>query len=287
MQARDIVIGILSVLLIALLIYTFILGPESGESPDLAQIAASQEKSEQQIKEIAELKQSKEKLELQINETIKIKNEAIAQLQQQVDQQNKLLEEKANPESIVSLQKQITLLQEELEQKREIQNALTNSDSNPLEKASSPLQNQDMEISERSDKSVVIRFSNRVLFDTGKAQLKSSGKELLNKVGAVFNRIRGLDIQVEGHTDSRPIGIVLQKRYSTNWELSTARSTNVVRYLVENLGVDATHISAAGYGQFRPVANNDNAENRQLNRRVEFVLRPILPEKQEEIPDFN
>ena len=90
-----------------------------------------------------------------------------------------------------------------------------------------------------------------------------------------------------GHTDSVPISLELSKIYATNWELSTARSTNVVRYLVEQLGVDAAHISAAGYGPFRPITDNDTPENQQLNRRVEFILRPILLEEQGELPDFE
>ncbi len=257
MQSRNIVIGILSILLVVVLIYTFVINPETDGTPIQAQIS-------QQTQEIEQLKQTNDQLQQQVD-------------QQQVDQQR----------AVRSSENRIASLQEELEQKLQIQKSLTKKDTGLAETPSSSLKKQEMEVTERSDKSVVIRFSDTVLFDVGKVHLKPSGKKLLRKVGAVLSQIKELDIQVEGHTDNIPIARVLQRKYATNWELSAARSTNVVRYLVENLGVDGAHISAAGYGQYRPVADNNTFENQRLNRRVEFVLRPILPEVREALPDLN
>ena len=76
-------------------------------------------------------------------------------------------------------------------------------------------------------------------------------------------------VKVEGHTDSRPISTY---RYPSNWELSSARSSSVIRYLIENHGLDSTRFIAVGYGDTRPVVPNTSPENWQKNRRVEIVI---------------
>jgi len=77
------------------------------------------------------------------------------------------------------------------------------------------------------------------------------------------------DIRVEGHTDDLPIST---KRFPSNWELSTARATSVVRYYLENYDVDPRQFSAAGYSEYKPLYDNDSPENRAKNRRVEIVV---------------
>ncbi len=76
-------------------------------------------------------------------------------------------------------------------------------------------------------------------------------------------------VRVEGHTDDLPIN---NERFPSNWELSTARATTVIKQLVEEYGLDPRQFSAAGYGEYRPLAPNDSMENRALNRRVDIVL---------------
>ena len=87
--------------------------------------------------------------------------------------------------------------------------------------------------------------------------------------------IRDKRIQVEGHTDSRPLRWDYREKFPTNWELSAARAAIIVRYLIDNVGIDATRLSAVGYGLYQPVASNDSPEGQQANRRVEFALLPI------------
>ncbi|GAB4389186.1 MAG: OmpA family protein [Thermodesulfovibrionales bacterium] len=113
----------------------------------------------------------------------------------------------------------------------------------------------------------------RILFDSGSADVKKSGREVLDRVAGVLARVPDRDIRVEGHTDDVPIGPRLREAFPTNWELSTARATNVVRYLVE-AGVDPARLTAAGRSQYSPVAPNDTAEGRAKNRRIEIVLVP-------------
>jgi chemotaxis protein MotB len=99
------------------------------------------------------------------------------------------------------------------------------------------------------------------------------GKEVLNKVNDVLMDIQENKISIEGHTDNVPIGPKLAQRFPTNWELSTARATQVVRYLI-SLGADTARIGASGFSEYQPVAPNDTPENQQQNRRIEIVLTP-------------
>lgn len=115
----------------------------------------------------------------------------------------------------------------------------------------------------------------KILFASGSAKIKKDGKEILERVGEILEKVHDKQIRIEGHTDNVPIGAGIKKRYPTNWELSAARATNVVRYLQENSEVDPTLLTAAGYGEFRPVASNDTEEGRAKNRRIEIVLLPL------------
>ncbi|MFQ5906884.1 MAG: OmpA family protein, partial [bacterium] len=86
----------------------------------------------------------------------------------------------------------------------------------------------------------------KILFDLGKAEIKPSGKDILNRIGPVLRRAENREIRVEGHTDSLTIHGELSKKYPTNWELSTARATNVVRHLEEKVGIDPERLVAMG-----------------------------------------
>ncbi len=120
-----------------------------------------------------------------------------------------------------------------------------------------------------------VRLEDKVVFDSSKASIKESGLGVLNKVGEALQLIKDKHIQVQGHTDSRPIKSELQGRYPTNWELSAARAATIVRYLIDEVGIDPARLSAAGYGYHQPLASNDTSDGQQENRRVEFVLLPL------------
>ena len=120
-----------------------------------------------------------------------------------------------------------------------------------------------------------IRLKDKVLFDSGQASIKPSGVAVLKKIGKTLMTIRDRRIQIEGHTDSRPLGWELREKYPTNWELSAARAAIIVRYLIDDVGIDANRLSAVGYGFYQPVASNDSPEGQQENRRVEFALLPL------------
>ncbi len=121
---------------------------------------------------------------------------------------------------------------------------------------------------EYTPRGIQLILDDRLLFDSGSADLTPAGRSLLHKVAKV---IRPLDryIRVEGHTDNVPIAT---RRYPSNWDLSTARAVRVVKYMVLRGGIAPQHLAAAGYGASRPRAANDTAENRLKNRRVEIIL---------------
>lgn len=121
---------------------------------------------------------------------------------------------------------------------------------------------------------LTINMVDRVLFDSGQAQVKPAGTKVLKQVAEVLNKVTDKQIRIEGHTDNVPISTKLQDRFKTNWELSTARATTVVRYLIDQGGVDRQYLSAVGYADTRPIASNDSDEGRASNRRIEIVLYP-------------
>jgi chemotaxis protein MotB len=114
-----------------------------------------------------------------------------------------------------------------------------------------------------------------VLFHSGSAEIHAEGKKVLDKVARGLKGIDDRLIMVEGHTDDVPIGAKIAEKFPTNWELSTARATTVVRYLQER-GVAPKHLGAAGFSEYRSVAPNDSDRNRQKNRRIDIVLTPEL-----------
>ena len=126
------------------------------------------------------------------------------------------------------------------------------------------------------DRGLVIVLSDDVLFDSGKAKIKEDAEPVLDKVAATIKRkVPNKNIGISGHTDNVPI---TYSKWKSNWELSTARATNVLHYL-ESKGVSAGELSATGYGEHRPVASNDTPEGRAKNRRVEIVILPEFVEK--------
>jgi chemotaxis protein MotB len=121
---------------------------------------------------------------------------------------------------------------------------------------------------------MVIQMSNDVLFDSGQTDIKPSGKAALGQVGDVLRTIQNRNFQVAGDTDNVPIQTAM---YPSNWELSTRRAVEVVHFLVAR-GIRPEVISAAGYGEFDPVASNDSPQGRTRNRRIEIVLQPNIDE---------
>lgn len=113
----------------------------------------------------------------------------------------------------------------------------------------------------------------KILFASGSDRITAEGKGVLKKVSEALKNVKENDIRIEGHTDHVQIGPKIINKFPTNWELSTARSTQVVRFLADQ-GVLPETLQAAGYSKFRPVDTNETQEGKQRNRRIEIVLFP-------------
>lgn len=132
------------------------------------------------------------------------------------------------------------------------------------------------------ERGLVVTFVAEVLFDSGKAKLRAEALPTLTQVASVLNdTVPSQPIGVEGHTDNQPIKI---SGWRSNWELSTARATSVLHYLVDERAVNPERVAATGYGEYRPVASNELAEGRQKNRRVEIIVLPTAMAKRVTTP---
>lgn len=136
-----------------------------------------------------------------------------------------------------------------------------------LQEAFSTLIDQEKVKLKRHDDFIELELKSELLFPSGSARLNDTAYSLLTEVAEILNGIPN-QIRIEGHTDNLPISNIV---YPSNWELSAARATSVVRDLADN-GIKPTRLSATGYGEFRPLAANDTAVNRAKNRRIAFVV---------------
>lgn len=127
---------------------------------------------------------------------------------------------------------------------------------------------------------LTVNMVERILFDSGKADIKPEGLEVLGRVGEILKDVQDKDIQVEGHTDNVPISSRLLDKFPSNWELSTARAANVVHFLQEQSGISGTRLAVAGFGEHRPISDNSTPEGREENRRIQIVLVPPLGQAQ-------
>ncbi len=127
---------------------------------------------------------------------------------------------------------------------------------------------------EKGSHDLKIDFSSGMLFDVASATLKESASEILQKLGGFLGSLEA-NIIVEGHTDDIPIHV---KEFPSNWELSSARASSVVRFLID-LGIKENNCYIVGFGSTKPIAANDSEENRSRNRRVRLVFTPISGEE--------
>lgn len=124
----------------------------------------------------------------------------------------------------------------------------------------------------QTDTSIVLRFKDNALFEPLSADIKEDSVSILIFLADILSAkdLNHSEVIVEGHTDNLPTNTA---KYETNWELSVIRATNVLRFFVELQGLDPFRMSAAGYGETRPIATNTTEEGRALNRRVDIIIK--------------
>lgn len=120
----------------------------------------------------------------------------------------------------------------------------------------------------RTEEGVVLVLQETILFDRGEAELLEPGQAFLDEIGGLLESVPN-NVRIEGHTDTRPMS---SYRYPSNWELSGARASRVIRYLVDEFDLKDNRFSLIGYGEVKPVAKNDTSENMAKNRRVEIII---------------
>jgi chemotaxis protein MotB len=127
--------------------------------------------------------------------------------------------------------------------------------------------NENIKVIEEATK-IILRMDSLILFDTGKADIKPTAEEIIEKVGVILKSL-DTEIIVQGHADDRPINTPV---FPSNWELSTKRATNVVKFLIDKCGLEEKNLTAAGNAEFKPIAPNDSEYNMQKNRRIDIVI---------------
>ena len=185
--------------------------------------------------------------------------------------------QKRNPDDL----EKIDTLSSQLEQEKLARQQLLDAKKELEEKLKKEIEEKQIKL-EMMNKGLVITFIDEILFDSGKAVIRSKAAPILDSVANVLQKeVVDRKIAVEGHTDNQPIK---KSNWKSNWELSTARATSVLHYLVDEKGLDPSRFVVIGYGEYKPVASNDTTAGRQQNRRVEIT---ILPDKLQETRDFS
>jgi chemotaxis protein MotB len=144
--------------------------------------------------------------------------------------------------------------------------------------------NQNLQTEVNSDQVKVEQLQNRlrvtmvddILFPEGGWELNDRGRSTLSKVAPSLQDLTGKQISVEGYTDNLPVVGPLRERFPTNWELSAARSAQVVRFL-QDQGVNPGGLAVVGMGQYHPIASNDTPEGRAQNRRIDILIQDANP----------
>ena len=195
-------------------------------------------------------------LQLEVKEkALAIESARLAQLQQDLEERSRRVEEL---EGIISAKDaQMTAL------KDAISAALTNFEGNGL-------------TVEQRDGKVYVSMENKLLFESGSWAVNTRGREAVMQLGNVLAENPEIAVLIEGHTDT--IAYYGNGNIKTNWDLSTKRATSIVSILTENTKILKENLTAAGRGEFAPIAPNTTSEGRSKNRRIEVILTPKLDE---------
>lgn len=208
------------------------------------------------------------------NEVVSIKAKLSEKEQKIKELENEL---KSKNAQITELKTEISGLSKErsqaIEEKDKAVAELKKTYTNLVDELKDEIKKGEIAVTQLRDK-LSLSMVDKILFDSGSADVKKDGKKVLDRVAEILKKVADKQIRIEGHTDNVKIGPRIAKKFPTNWELSNARATNVVRYLQEK-GVDPKLLSPAGYAEYKPIESNDTEEGKSKNRRIEIVLIPV------------
>lgn len=224
--------------------------------------------SKQKIAEVASLNENLSGLKKDYENLKSSSGNTVASLSEDLKKKQAELEKKEN--DLKEKEAKLKDLQGIINRQDSIMSALTNS----VKKALLGFNPDELTVYMKDGK-VYVSMSDKLLFKSGSPDVEAKGKEALKKLAEVLNKNSDVSIAIEGHTDNVPIHTAI---FKDNWDLSAARATNVVRLLTDEYGMDARRLTAAGKGEFSPVADNSTPEGKAKNRRTEIVLSPKLDE---------
>jgi len=227
----------------------------------------------QKQQEVGELQQQRTSLEQQLGQ-LKSQREALEQDKTSLEQQKSALEADQQ-----RLQAENQALAEQREQLMSASKQSQQQYDKLVENLNQEVQKGQLQVRRYKDM-LTVDVAEQLFFDSGRATLKEGGKDVLKKVAEAMKSYEDKAIRVVGHTDNVPIAGSLKKVFPTNWELSAARATTVVRFL-QDQGIEPERLIATGRAQYAPIASNDTDEGRRRNRRIEITLidRSLLQEE--------
>ena len=163
----------------------------------------------------------------------------------------------------------------ELEEVIALKDAKMNSLKQAISEALTNFEGKGLTIEQRNGK-VYVSMENKLLFESGSWEVNTRGREAVIMLGEVLGDNKEIAVLIEGHTDNVPYGE--KGLIANNWDLSTKRATAIVTILIENNNIPKDNLTAAGRGEFSPIAINNTTEGRAKNRRIEVILTPKLDE---------
>lgn len=162
----------------------------------------------------------------------------------------------------------------ELESELEIEQTRAAELTAELENALAEFEEKEQVWVEQRNMRSIITVSEAVMFESGSVYLSPTGREIVARIAQATSQYPKRDILVEGHTDDRPIGPTLGEKFPTNWELASGRACAVIHYMSTQSSIRPSQLAAVGYGEHRPIGDNESAEGRAMNRRVVIVIGP-------------
>lgn len=237
------------------------------------QLAATLKKREA---ELENLKASYDALEANSSSALSENSRRNRNLLAELDEKEKSL--KAEQARLEKLQKDLTSRSnriDELEGLIAAKDAKMNALKTAVSNALTNFEGKGLTVEQRDGK-VYVSMENKLLFSSGSWTVNAEGRKAVQQLGQVLAQNPDIAVLIEGHTDNVPYGGSGQLK--DNWDLSTKRATSIVQILRENNNIDPINLTAAGRGEFAPVASNATSEGKAKNRRIEVILTPKLDE---------
>jgi chemotaxis protein MotB len=272
----------------------------SDENTDLLKAKSQLELDQEALnKELAKVKSEREKLQADyaaLNKKMDVLKDSYAALEKNSSESLKanMAKNRELLEQLGAKEKALALEQEQLNKNnqrlQELEDLIAAKEESmrklkeTLSNALNSFEGKGLTVEQKNGK-VYVSMENKLLFNSGSWAVGSEGKKAVVEVGKVLGDNPDISVLIEGHTDDDPFGG--SGPIADNWDLSTKRATAIVAILSENKSVNKQNLTAAGRGEFSPLASNATAEGKAKNRRIEIILTPRLDEIAEMLKDIN